>query len=203
MAACCLVVVLESGLWFAVQAWPGGKWPLLAAVRILQACGCLAAAARFGGLDGLGLFRKRLVRGLIQGGIWSAGFATAGVAIYTGAMLFSGVNLLPLIKAQLPTGQAERLWLLAVGGIIGPVSEEFFFRGIVYGYLRRWGAGLAICGSTALFVSLHSVGGFPFNQLVGGLVFALAYEKSHSLATPIVIHVTGNLAIFSLSLLSA
>jgi|LGVF01.1.fsa_nt_gb hypothetical protein len=36
----------------------------------------------------------------------------------------------------------------------------------------------------------------------GGILFAVAYETSGSLAAPIVIHVLGNLAIFTVSLIS-
>ncbi len=201
IAACSLILFLEAGLWLALKAWPAGKWPLLAAARILETAGCWAAAARFGGLPGFGISRRRLVPGLIHGAVWSACFALAGLAVYTGALFLGGIDLLPLARAQLPPALSERLWFLAVGGVIGPVAEEFFFRGIVYGYLRRWGTGLAVCGSTALFVSLHSVEGLPFNQLIGAIVFALAYEKSGSLASPVVIHVTGNLAIFGISFL--
>jgi membrane protease YdiL (CAAX protease family) len=38
-------------------------------------------------------------------------------------------------------------------------------------------------------------------QIIGGIVFALAYEASGNLLVPITIHVLGNLAIFTLSLL--
>jgi len=44
--------------------------------------------------------------------------------------------------------------------------------------------------------------GIPLPQVVGGLVFAVAYEIEESLMVPIIIHVLGNLAIFTLSLMS-
>jgi membrane protease YdiL (CAAX protease family) len=43
--------------------------------------------------------------------------------------------------------------------------------------------------------------GFPIPQAAGGIVFALAYEIEGSLMTPIVIHVLGNLSLFTLSLI--
>ena len=51
------------------------------------------------------------------------------------------------------------------------------------------------------FVAMHLPAGLPVTQVVGGLVFALAYEYSGSLLAPILIHALGNLAIFSLALL--
>jgi hypothetical protein len=56
--------------------------------------------------------------------------------------------------------------------------------------------------STALFAAFH-LQTVPVTQIVGGLVFAVAYHTSNSLVTPIVIHMLGNLAIFGLSLFAA
>jgi len=42
----------------------------------------------------------------------------------------------------------------------------------------------------------------PIVQVVGGIVFAVAYEIEESLMVPITIHVLGNLAIFTLSMMS-
>jgi hypothetical protein len=47
-----------------------------------------------------------------------------------------------------------------------------------------------------------NTGFIPITQLVGGIVFALAYEKEKNLMAPITIHCLGNLAIFSIGLLS-
>jgi hypothetical protein len=87
-----------------------------------------------------------------------------------------------------------------VGGLIAPVAEEIFFRGIVYGFLRRWGFAVALIGSTLLFAWVHPGAGVPITQIIGGLVFAAAYEIEGNLAVPITIHVLGNTAIFGLSL---
>ena len=40
-------------------------------------------------------------------------------------------------------------------------------------------------------------GGVQVTQLVGGILFAVAYEVEGSLMTPIVIHVLGNMGIFA------
>ena len=86
-----------------------------------------------------------------------------------------------------------------MGGIVAPVTEEIVFRGVIFGYLRRWGLPAAVLVSTALFAALH-LPAVPATQIVGGMVFAVAYHTGKSLMVPIVIHVLGNLAIFSLSL---
>jgi hypothetical protein len=57
------------------------------------------------------------------------------------------------------------------------VAEEIFFRGLIYGYLRRWGFWPALALSTLIFTLLHTgAAGILLPQIVGGLVFAAAYE---------------------------
>jgi hypothetical protein len=86
---------------------------------------------------------------------------------------------------------------------VAPIAEEVFFRGILYGFLRRWGVLLALILTTAIFVLAHPVfPGIPVTQMVGGIIFALAYEIEGNLMAPITIHVLGNMAIFTLSLIA-
>ena len=88
-----------------------------------------------------------------------------------------------------------------VGGIISPVAEEIFFRGMLYGYFRRWGIWAALLLSTVVFVMAHAIfHRVPLPQIVGGILFALAYEKEKNLMVPMTIHVLGNLAIFAIAL---
>jgi len=159
------------------------------------------------GLDALGLSRRLMNRGLRQGLIWSAGFGVlAGVG---GFILFLlGMDPLALIHVGLPQTRSGVVLFFVVGGVIAPIAEELFFRGIIYGYLRKnvfggmrhWGIWPALIISTALFVMAHQTGsGIPLPQLAGGVVFCLAYEREKSLVTPIIIHSLGNLALFTLS----
>ena len=56
-----------------------------------------------------------------------------------------------------------------VGAIVAPVAEEVFFRGVLYGFFRRWGAFIAVVISTVLFVIAHPIGsGVPWQQIAGG-----------------------------------
>jgi membrane protease YdiL (CAAX protease family) len=102
----------------------------------------------------------------------------------------------------LPRRQSDILIFFLVGGIVAPVAEEVFFRGILYGFFRRWGVVVALVLSTAFFVLPHlGSHGLPITQIVGGVLFAIAYEIEGNLMTPITIHSLGNLAIFTISLL--
>jgi hypothetical protein len=90
-----------------------------------------------------------------------------------------------------------------VGGVIGPVAEEIFFRGIIFGFCRRWGFYAALLISTAFFVWPHFDGRhLPLTQIVGGIVFTIAYEKEKKMMVPVTIHCLGNMAIFSLAFIS-
>jgi hypothetical protein len=105
---------------------------------------------------------------------------------------------------QLPSESNRLFNFLLVGALIGPVAEEIFFRGILYGFFRRWGIPAAVLLSTLLFILPHSQSSglaLPITQLIGGILFAVAYEIEKNLLVPITIHCLGNLAIFILSLL--
>jgi len=189
---------------------------LLAAVRSMEILALvLLAANKRGGLTGLGLNRKTLLPGLGKGLAWSAVFA--GIAALLFAIVYlAGQHPLALVRSPLPPHPAQRVLYFFVGGILAPVAEELVFRGLIFGYLRRffeeivfrgpifgclrrWALPAAVLISTALFAAFH-LPTIPVTQIIGGIVFALAYASTGSLMTPIVIHMLGNLAIFTLSL---
>jgi membrane protease YdiL (CAAX protease family) len=154
------------------------------------------------GMASIGLDRNNIISGLKKGLIWSVAFGLCALLGF--AVLFAArINPLNMIKTGLPPNTLELALYFAVGGLVGPVAEEVFFRGIIYGFLRRWGVLAAILGTTVIFVVAHSVRtGVPLTQIIGGIVFAIAYEMEGNLMVPIVIHVLGNMAIFALSLMS-
>ena len=192
------------GLLEVAAVWIGSRiaipqlW-LLAGTRLVEilAVGALAVG-QAGGLRVFGLEPAAIRSGIKSGLIWSAGFAAAAVLLF-GALLLAGQHPLALIRSPLPVQTSQRVLFFIVGGVVAPVAEEIVFRGIIFGYLRRWGLPAAVLVSTALFAALH-LPAIPVTQVVGGMVFAIAYHLSGNLMTPILIHTLGNLAIFSLSL---
>jgi uncharacterized protein len=163
------------------------------------------------GIAALGLSAKSIRHGIIRGILWSMIFCL--ISIFLGlALIIFGLNPLKLIHITLPDTTNHIIIFYVVGGIIGPLAEEIFFRGMIYGYLRdrfatrhvTLGIATALTVSTLLFVLAHSGGsGIPLPQLVGGIVFCLSYEKEKSLLTPIIIHGSGNMAMFTLSLIGS
>lgn len=152
------------------------------------------------GFPYIGLDPKHLADGAMRGIVWSVLFALAAGTISI-AMIVFHENPINFLKTSLPATTPAIILFFIVGGFIAPAAEEIVFRGLVYGYLRRWGIAAAVMGTTLLFVTAHMTSGIPLTQIVGGLIFALAYEKEKNLMVPIVIHILGNLAIFSLSLI--
>lgn len=197
LTALTAVVLLEAG---AMQM-PGPPLIVTGLVRLLDILVIAGLQLLLNkDLSAVGLSKKQIKPGLTTGIAWSAVFGA--VVLAAGAVLWmAGLSPLGLLKLRLPETQEELILFFMVGGLIGPIAEELVYRGLIYTALRRWGVTVAVSGSTLLFVLSHSLAtGLPLPQLIGGVVFALAYERSKSLFAPIVIHCLGNTAIFSLGL---
>jgi hypothetical protein len=197
-----LVATIEAaGAVFALLSGVRGA-TLLGLVRIVEVCTLIGIVIVWGkGLASIGLNLSRVGFGFRMGLIWSAGFAAVAALAYL-SMLALGFNPMSILATPTPKGAREVLLLFLVGGLTAPIAEEIFFRGLVFGFFRRWGFWVALVVSTTLFVLIHPMGGrLPVTQVVGGIVFAVAYEREGSLLTPITIHCLGNMALFSLSLI--
>ena len=74
--------------------------------------------------------------------------------------------------------------------IISPIYEEIFYRGFLYRWLRtRLGFIGAILLSSTIFTVVHipAYNVMPVN-FFSGLIFALAYERTHSIWPSVIIH---------------
>jgi membrane protease YdiL (CAAX protease family) len=147
------------------------------------------------GLNPIGLSLNGFARGLQKGLLWSAGFGLATILV-TLLFFLGGINLLNFFNNGFPTDPIAMLFI--VGGFIGPIAEELFFRGLLFTYLRRWGMIPALLGSTGAFVLIHPVQGLAVTQIIGGLLFGISFEIEKNLMVPVTIHVFGNMAIFAL-----
>lgn len=169
--------------------------------RIIQAVLVLLVVRSTGGsFYVIGFDIKKWHIGIKRGLIWSFLFGLATLFFFIALWLLD-IDPFALIRVHIPSSTIEALIFFIAGGFAGPVAEELFFRGIIYGFLRRWGFILALLISTVFFVFAHIyITGFPLIQIAGGLLFTIAYEIEKDILVPITIHVLGNLAIFSLSL---
>ena len=135
----------------------------------------------------------------------------AGLAI----VLLPGRALLGLLVQQLIEGNMDSVqarsdlivggatefsWLeflatLLGAGILVPISEELYFRGLLHTWFWRksnivW---LRVLASATIFGLAHADSiGVVFASAVIGVVNALAYERTRSLFIPIIVHITTN-----------
>lgn len=198
------IVSVEWSLRIVVSKGLFDSMVTLGAARLLEIILVILVLLIWGrGVSSVGLAPSRIIPGLKKGLVWSAGF---GIVVFFAFVVLSvaGVNALILMQARLPTRLGQIILFFFIGGMLAPIAEEIFFRGILYGFFRRWGVLLAVALSTLLFVVAHPMShqGVFIPQVVGGIVFAVAYEVEGSLLVPITIHVLGNMAIFTLSLIS-
>ena len=120
-------------------------------------------------------------------------------------------TLLPEAWKFLPFGLTEAV-LALVGGVLTPLAEEFFFRGLLIAVWReRLGAAGAITLQALVFGFLHLAhvgveifptfsihpglaGGVFVATFLGGLIFGLIRVRSGSIWPAVLAHATVNLA---------
>lgn len=108
------------------------------------------------------------------------------------------------VSVKVPGVEITNGALFIIICIMGPISEEFFFRGIVYRVLReKVGLTGACIGASILFTLCH-LKVFEYPQLaIGMMAFGIAtavlYERTRSLIPSILIHITNNLFGFFLA----
>jgi membrane protease YdiL (CAAX protease family) len=175
---------------------------ILGTARILEITLIILIVLNWGkGMSSIGLVPSKIFQGFKKGLIWSAGFGIATAFAFI-ALFLIDIDPFALTKANLPELPGKIILFFSVAGVVGPIAEEAFFRGILYGFLRRWGVSIAVIVSTMLFVLAHSVSyRLSLPQIVGGILFAVSYEVEGNLMVPMTIHVLGNMAIFTLSLI--
>jgi membrane protease YdiL (CAAX protease family) len=183
----------------AARVLPSGHYWALAGLRLLETALCFGYwFGRGWSLADLGLTGPRAPRGLTAGAVFSASFgALVGLAELGGRLAWGW----SLLRHIVPWGQATAD-LLVAGALAAPLFEELVFRGILYGALRRrLGPVTATLAVTLLFAAAHSfTAPIPWTQAIGGVLFCAAYEVSRSLWAPVIVHASGNLAIFLLPL---
>lgn len=95
--------------------------------------------------------------------------------------------------AELQAKHAPDLaWLFILAVLVAPLTEEYFFRGLLFRALdREWGGFAAIAGSAAFFAIYHPpVSWLPVCAL--GMLNAWLYKKSGSLTPCVLTHMAYN-----------
>ena len=119
---------------------------------------------------------------------WGAGAGLAAAAVGLGYLsVVQHWQLFPDAGGR-ATHSISVYWLFLLAVVATPVCEEFIFRGLIFGGVRR-AAGLfpAMLISAALFAIVQP----PVSMLpvfVLGLCAAYAYEKTRALLAPVLVH---------------
>jgi membrane protease YdiL (CAAX protease family) len=166
----------------------------------------LAVVARKGaGLSALGFRAPRQGYGAMAALIVAAYFAAIGlVNIYGIAIDVFGLDWLEPSQ-QLPDDFYDEDSVIIISGIaivfLAPIAEEIFFRGFIFGGLRRY-ISMPIAGlaSGALFSLAHGDPGLILPFAFVGLVLAGIYEYTRSLYASIGVHFVFNSMSFLLLL---
>ena len=154
--------------------WTGKRWPTYLATGL---AGALALVLLSGGAEQL----TQWVIGAFTNG------ETARTTLQAERMNQAAL-LLPKHPLSLPA-----LAFLSLVTIWGPVSEEVFFRGLMYTALRdRWGLGWAIIGSSLVFSLLHLAPAHVPVLFLVGAGLALLRQGTGSLLPGIVAHIGFN-----------
>ncbi|MCU0253324.1 MAG: CPBP family intramembrane metalloprotease [Acidobacteria bacterium] len=172
----------------------------------LAAIALAAALALRTGLAGLGLSRPRSAGALFFPALGGVGLVGLSTLWALGLERFA-----PSAYAEMMAEQAEQMGLLeaplallvAAAVIVAPLSEELYFRGFIYGGLRRdlpfaFASGL----SAAIFAGVHLMAWSTAPLFLVGLGTAIAYERYRTLWAPVALHAAFNGAALAVELLA-
>lgn len=126
-------------------------------------------------------------------------FIGLGVAMFANTVSnivannFSIFGLKNNIEFSQPTNNLfEKVLYVISVSLVPALAEEFAFRGVVLGTLRKYGDAFAIISSAVLFGIMHgNITQIPFAFILG-LLFALVDCKTNSIIPSIIIHFLNN-----------
>ena len=99
------------------------------------------------------------------------------------------------------TGRQELLYFLLITCLLGPIAEEFVYRGVLMNTFLKdspWYGDVLL--SSCIFGYVHVSSGLTplafFTYASGGAICAFLYRKTHSLYYPILLHILINITAF-------
>ena len=99
------------------------------------------------------------------------------------------------------TGRQELLYLLLITCLLGPITEELVYRGVLMNTFLKdspWYGDVLL--SACVFGYVHVSSGLTplafFTYASGGATYAFLYRKTHSLYYPILLHIMINITAF-------
>jgi hypothetical protein len=121
------------------------------------------------------------------------------------ALFVLGENLPPLMPLGADSPQAKLMKALVassplmkalaffVVAVVAPIGEEIFFRGFAYqGIKNRWGAMWGAALSSLAFALMHGSVPLMLTYFFLGLILTLIFQRTRTLAAPILAHSLNN-----------
>lgn len=186
-----VVAVEFVGSWWTGS---GNPVPALIVMRLAEAGGLLLLLARLSLMQAAGLSRP----GPRQWRLFLILSLISALAFALVLALSQALDLPLLRHLGVPA------WIQGWSGVLlmlllAPLAEELFFRALVYRLFRQaFGIPLAIVLSAICFALMH--GQLLSPQLLGGLIFAVAYEWGRNLWIAVALHAGANAAVLLLNL---
>ncbi len=150
------------------------------------------------------IFRRKLSEGLtesfVKPGVLAPlvllGMGAAMIANNMAALFDSNISIFMLKNyAQQSTdtrGVPEMVLYVISTAVVPALAEEFAFRGVVMGALRKYGDAFAIFASALLFGAMHGNTTQIVFAFVLGLIFAFTDCKANSIIPSVTIHFINN-----------
>jgi ABC-2 type transport system permease protein len=143
---------------------------------------------------------RMLHDGISRALLWGIiGGIASSLAAFIYIQVIQLIDLFPTLRRHdQVTDPSIALWLATLAVIAAPVFEEFIFRGLIFGGLRRsLNVGVATVASAAIFAIVHPPASV-IPVFVMGVCVALVYERTRMLAAPVVSHSIYNAAVLAL-----
>lgn len=88
---------------------------------------------------------------------------------------------------------AQLAFRIGAVALVYPLLEEFFFRGVFLGVIRRrFGDVAAVIVPALVFALVHTQYDWPILIFIDGLIFGAARVSTRSVYVPMLMHVLGN-----------
>jgi hypothetical protein len=125
----------------------------------------------------------------------AGGGAAAALGAFAYLLLAQHTSLLEGARESVLVSVQDQLWIAVLAVAAAPIFEEFIFRGLIFGGLRRTlGPVISVLASAAIFALVHP----PFSVIPVfglGIATALVYERTRLLIGPVAVHAVYNAAV--------
>jgi hypothetical protein len=199
--------LIAALMFFVLQAIVGLVLSLarIPAAAALWIAFCIAGALTYGAVrliywrahtTGIPRLLSHGMPGALRWGM--IGGIAAALAGFIYIQLVWSMDLFPALRrSELLGDHSIPLWVGGLAILAAPVFEEFIFRGLIFGGLRRsLSLGTATLASAAIFAIVHP----PISVIpvfVMGICAALVYERTRMLAAPVLLHSIYNAAVLA------